>query len=58
MKGNYKGIIVDKMGVLKTRFTKWYETYKETYDAAEKLCKNTMGDRGEIFVKGRDGYNY
>jgi hypothetical protein len=39
------------MGVLNTRITKYYETYKEAHDAAEKLCKKTMGDRGEISVK-------
>ena len=46
----YKGIVKDQLGTMETRETKLYPTYKEAHDAAEKLCKRTMGERGTIDV--------
>ena len=46
----YRGLVVDDLKTLDTRKTKLYLTYKEAHDAAEKLCKRTMGDRGTIEV--------
>lgn len=45
----YKGIVKDQLGTME-RETKLYLTYKDAHDAAEKLCKRTMGDRGIIDV--------
>lgn len=53
MAKKYKGIVTDKMGTMDTRKTKYYATYKDAHDAAEKLCKKTMGDRGEISVEDK-----
>jgi len=50
-KKGYRGIVKDKLGSMETRLTKVYDTYKDAHEAAEKLCKQTMGDRGEIDVK-------
>jgi hypothetical protein len=50
----YKGKVIDQMKTMETRETKWYPTYKEAHDAAEKLCKRTMGDRGTIEVEQKD----
>lgn len=47
----YQGIVKDDLGTMDARKTKWYSTYKEAHDAAEKLCKRTMGDRGSINVE-------
>jgi len=47
----YRGIVKDQMGTFDTKHTKYYETYQEAHDAAEKLCKRTMGDRGTIDVE-------
>jgi hypothetical protein len=47
----YRGIVTDDLGTMETRKTKYYGTYKEAHDAAEKLCKRTMGDRGSIDVE-------
>jgi len=52
LKFKYKGFVIDKMKEFETRKTKYYKTYKEAHDAAEKLCKKTYGDRGTIEVKG------
>jgi len=49
----YIGIVRDALNSLETRKTKLYDTYKEAHDAAERLCKRTMGDRGTIDVKQR-----
>jgi hypothetical protein len=39
----------DRMGKIKTRTTRWYDTWGEAYNAAEHLCrKHFPGDRGEI----------
>ena len=46
----YVGIVKDRLQTLKTRKTKKYNTYKEAHDAAERLCKRTMGERGTIDV--------
>jgi len=51
MERKYQGIVTDRLGTLETRKTKLYATYKEAHDAAEKLCKKTMGDRGTIDVE-------
>jgi hypothetical protein len=46
----YRGLIIDTIHTLDDRKTKWYSTYKEAHDAAESLCKRTMGDRGTIEI--------
>jgi len=46
----YQGLVIDSLKSLDTKKTKSYDTYKEAHDAAEKLCKRTMGDRGKIEV--------
>ena len=51
----YRGIVKDDMGSMESKQTKWYDTYKEAHDAAEKLCKRTMGDRGSISVEDGEG---
>lgn len=51
MEKKYQGIVKDRMGTMETRKTKTYATYKEAHDAAEKLCKKTMGERGSIDAK-------
>lgn len=47
----HRGLVIDECKVMDTRKTKWYDTYKEAHDAAEKLCKRTMGNRGRIDVE-------
>jgi hypothetical protein len=47
----YKGIVSDDLNTMETRYTKLYETWKDAHDAAEKLCKRTMGSRGSIGVR-------
>ena len=47
----YRGVVTDSLKSMDTRKTKTYDTYKEAHDAAEKLCKRTMGDRGSISVE-------
>ena len=47
----YRGLVIDQLHVLDTRKTGLYVTYKEAHDAAERLCKRTMGDRGTIDVE-------
>lgn len=56
MEKKYQGIVKDQLGSLDTRKTRTYETYKEAHDAAEKLCKRTMGDRGTIEVEETAGH--
>lgn len=51
----YKGIVKDRMGSLDTKETRWYPTYKDAHDAAEKLCKKTIGNRGTLLVQDEDG---
>lgn len=46
----FKGIVKDQLGTMEDRTTKTYSTYFEAHQAAEKLCKKTMGDRGAISV--------
>lgn len=46
----FKGIVKDQLGTMEDRTTKTYSTYFEAHQAAEKLCKKTMGDRGTIVV--------
>lgn len=46
----FKGLVIDQLKTLDTRETKLYQTYKEAHDAAENLCKRTMGGRGKIEV--------
>lgn len=46
----YIGVVMDRLQELKTRKTKKYDTYREAHDAAERLCKRTMGERGIIDV--------
>lgn len=51
MEKKYIGIVKDQLRYLGTHKTKSYSTYKEAHDAAEKLCKKTLGKRGIIDVK-------
>jgi len=52
----YKGVARDRLGELKTRETRQYETYLEAHQAAERLCsKYFTGDRGEVDVITREG---
>ena len=46
----FKGFVKDDLKSMETLYTKSYITYKEAHDAAEELCKVTMGDRGSIDV--------
>lgn len=46
----YQGIVIDRLGSLPTKRTRWYENYKQAHLAAEKLCNETYKDRGEIDV--------
>jgi len=46
----YQGIVRDQLKTMDDRRTRLYDTYKAAHDAAEKLCKRTMGDRGAIDV--------
>jgi len=46
----YVGIVKDRLQTMEARKTKKYDTYKKAHDAAEKLCKRTMGERGTIDV--------
>lgn len=48
---DYKGIVKDQMGSLPDRKTKNYSTYRDAHEAAEKLCKQTYGERGTIDVR-------
>lgn len=49
----YRGLVLDRMDTVETRKTKWYDTYKEAHEAAEKLCKKTIGERGKITIEER-----
>lgn len=51
MERKYIGIVKDHLGALDTHKTKSYSTYRAAHDAAEKLCKKTLGDRGSIDVE-------
>jgi hypothetical protein len=48
---NRRGHVIDRLGSLPTRKTRWYTTEKEAHDAAEKLCKRTYRERGHIIVE-------
>ena len=50
MEKNFIGIVKDDMKSLDSQYTEKFATYKEAHDAAEKLCKKTLGDRGSIVV--------
>jgi hypothetical protein len=48
----HRGVVIDKMGSLDTRLTKWHYTYKEAHDAAVRLAKKHFTDgRYEIDVE-------
>jgi len=47
----FRGLIIDELKTLETKKTKFYDSYQEAHQAAEKLCKKTMGDRGIINVE-------
>lgn len=51
MANKFRGLVIDDLKILDTRKTGLYDTYKEAHDAAEKLCKRTMGDRGRIEIE-------
>lgn len=48
----YRGVVTDQLTKGK-QFTGWYGTYKDAHDAAEKLSKRTIGNRGTIDVEGK-----
>ena len=50
----YRGIVRDDLNSLDDHKTRWYETYKDAHDAAENLCKRTLGDRGSIDIDTKD----
>lgn len=50
----YRGLVIDRMNTLETRKTKYYSTYQEAHEAAEKLCKKTLGERGSIDVEEKE----
>jgi hypothetical protein len=50
----YQGAVIDGLKTMDTRYTRNYGSYKEAHDAAERLCKKTMGDRGHIDVIEKD----
>lgn len=53
----YRGEVKDRMtGDVKKTF--WKDTYQDAHNAAEKLCKRTLGSRGTIFVVDKDNYTY
>lgn len=47
---DFQGLVIDEFKTLKPRKTKKYDTYEAAHKAAEKLCKNTLRDRGRIVV--------
>ena len=46
----YRGIARDKLSALKERRTKHYAALYEAHEAAEKLARKHMGERGEVSV--------
>lgn len=54
MQTKYRGIVKDDLRTLDPKHTKWYDTYFDAHQAAEKLCKRTYGDRGSIDVETRE----
>jgi len=46
----YRGYVKDSLRELDALKTKLYDTYQEAHEAAERLCKKTLGDRGTIDV--------
>lgn len=46
----YRGLVIDELKSMPTRYTRYYHTYHEAHEAAEKLCKKTMAERGRIDV--------
>ena len=46
----YQGIVKDRLGTLGERKTRYYATYQEAHEAAEKLCRKSWGDRATIDV--------
>lgn len=48
----YRGYVKDRLNSLETRKTKFYDTYLEAHEAAEKLSKKHFsGERGTIDVE-------
>lgn len=48
----YQGIVTDRLGSLKTRKTRWHNTFFVAHLFAEKLCKKYFSEeRGEISIK-------
>jgi len=50
----FRGIVIDQMGTIDTRKTIFYSTYQEAHEKAEKLCKKTMRERGQIEVEEKE----
>ena len=51
MKMKYQGFAIDRLGYLKTRKTRFYATYYDAYQAAQKLCRKWLKNRGYIDVE-------
>jgi len=50
----FRGYVMDRLGTVPAKKTKFYFTYREAHEAAEKLCSKTLGERGAIFVAHKD----
>ena len=49
----YRGIVKDRLRALPDRRTRIYSTYELAHRAAERLCRETYGERGTIVVETR-----
>lgn len=47
----YRGIVKDRLRALPDRRTRIYSTYELAHRAAERLCRETYGERGTIQVE-------
>lgn len=50
-KRKFRGFVVDRLGTIKTKKTRFYKSYYEAHKQAERLCQRTIKDRGEISVE-------
>jgi hypothetical protein len=46
----YQGVVIDRLGSLPTKRTRWYENYRQARFAAERLCLKSYKDRGKIDI--------
>lgn len=52
IKNAYVGHVYDRMNRQNHRKTRTYRTFQDAHNAAEKLCKKWLGERGMIDVEG------